>query len=475
MCLIKTLIGCLCSLTISSAAATINSYYNVLPSGTQFAFIAQKMGDDIPVVDYQSQHMALPASTIKIVTALAALLELGDDYQFQTTLETNGTLRSDRLTGDLIARFSGDPTLRRTHLRTMLTALYRQGLRRIEGNLVIDTSVFAGSDMAPGWPWNDINHCFSTPPGAAVVDKNCFSSSLYSAANIGERAFIRTADWYPVNMHSEVVTVNADKSYYCQLDIHFGGLNNYTLAGCIRPRKAPLPLSFAVRDGAAWAGAILKAELQHANIAFTGRIVRQRQPGASGTIIAATRSAPLRDLLKVMLKKSDNLIADALFRTIANHYYRVPATWHAGSDAVRQILKKKAGIELMNTVLVDGSGLSRHNLISAATMMQILQYIGKNDNQLHFIAMLPLAGFDGTLRYRAGLSEAGLNGKASAKTGSLQGVYNLAGFMTTASGAQLAFVQFLSGYAVTEQQQSRRRVPLARFEQRLYRDIYQNN
>ncbi|MNT55653.1 D-alanyl-D-alanine carboxypeptidase DacB precursor [compost metagenome] len=89
--------------------------------------------------------------------------------------------------------------------------------------------------------------------------------------------------------------------------------------------------------------------------------------------------------------------------------------------------------------------------------------------------MLPLAGYDGSLQYRAGLHAAGVDGKVSAKTGSLQGVYNLAGFITTASGQRMAFVQYLSGYAVEPGDQRNRRIPLVRFESRLYKDIYQNN
>lgn len=142
---------------------------------------------------------------------------------------------------------------------------------------------------------------------------------------------------------------------------------------------------------------------------------------------------------------------------------------------MRQILRQKAGVDLGNTIIVDGSGLSRHNLIAPATMMQVLQYIAQHDNELNYIKMLPLAGYDGTLRYRAGLHEAGLDGKVSAKTGSLQGVYNLAGFITTASGQRMAFVQYLSGYAVPPEDQKERRIPLVRFESRLYKDINQNN
>ena len=108
---------------------------------------------------------------------------------------------------------------------------------------------------------------------------------------------------------------------------------------------------------------------------------------------------------------------------------------------------------------------------SGATTLFMCKLLNINN----FISMLPLAGHDGSLQYRAGLHQAGVDGKVSAKTGSLQGVYNLAGFITTASGQRMAFVQYLSGYAVPPADQRNRRIPLVRFESRLYKDIYQNN
>lgn len=254
-----------------------------------------------------------------------------------------------------------------------------------------------------------------------------------------------------------------------------GDLNRYTLTGCLTQREDPLPLAFAIQDGAGYAGSLLKAELTQAGITYSGALMRQTTLKESGQILASTQSPPLHELLRIMLKKSDNMIADTVFRTIGHNFYNVPGTWRAGADAVRQILRQKAGVDLGNTILVDGSGLSRHDLISPATMMQVLQYIAQNDNKLNYISMLPLAGHDGTLQYRAGLHAAGVDGKISAKTGSLQGVYNLAGFITTASGQRMAFVQYLSGYAVEPADQRNRRIPLVRFESRLYKDIYQNN
>ncbi|KTS26161.1 serine-type D-Ala-D-Ala carboxypeptidase [Pantoea stewartii] len=468
--------GLTCAFMLQAQAAPVDEYMQYLPDGANLALLVQKVGATTPIIDYHGKQMALPASTMKVITALAALLELGGDYRFQTTFETKGALIDGTLNGDLVARFAGDPTLGRQDLRNMVAALKKQGITHIKGNLVIDTSVFASHDAAPGWPWNDMTQCFSTPPAAAIVDKNCFSVSLYSADKPGENAFVRIASYYPAHMLSQVRTIgrNSGEGQYCELDVVPGELNRYTLTGCLRQRSDPLPLAFAVQDGAAWAGEILKSELRSAGIDYSGHLLRQTQVTEPGTVLASTQSAPLHTLLHMMLKKSDNMIADTVFRTIGHHYFNVPGTFRAGSDAVRRILREKANIDLGNSIQVDGSGLSRHDLISPATMMQVLQYIAQNDSKLDYISMLPLAGHDGTLQYRGGLHEAGLDGKVSAKTGSLQGVYNLAGFITTSSGARVAFVQFLSGYAVPPEDQRTRRIPLVRFESRLYRDINKN-
>lgn len=462
---------------LSAQASPVENYMEYLPDGANLALVVQKVGSPQPVIDYHGQQMALPASTMKLLTALAALLQLGPDYRFTTTLEAASAPVGGVLRSNLTARFGGDPTFTRQRLRNMVAELRKQGIKHITGDLIIDTSVFASHDKSPGWPWNDLTQCFSAPPGAAIVDRNCFLVSLYSARTAGEPAFIRVASYYPVHMFSQVRTLarGDGAAQYCELDVVPGELNRYTLTGCMTQRAEPLPLAFAIQDGASYAGTILKDELQQADITLSGTLLRQTQPSPPGHILAQSSSARLHDLLHIMLKKSDNMIADTIFRMIGHERFKVPGTWRAGSDAVRQILRQQAGIDLGNSIQVDGSGLSRHDLISPATMMQVLQYIGQHDQTLDFISMLPLAGYNGTLMYRAGLHEAGVDGKVSAKTGSLQGVYNLAGFITTASGQRMAFVQYLSGYAVPPADQRARRVPLVRFESRLYKDIYQNN
>lgn len=187
---------------LSAQAAPVENYTEYLPDGANLALMVQKVGAPQPTIDYHSQQMALPASTMKLLTALAALLQLGPDYRFTTTLEASAAPVGGVLRGNLTARFGGDPTFTRQRLRNMVAELRKQGIKQITGDLIIDTSVFASHDKAPGWPWNDLTQCFSAPPGAAIVDRNCFSVSLYSARTAGEQAFIRVASYYPVHMFS---------------------------------------------------------------------------------------------------------------------------------------------------------------------------------------------------------------------------------------------------------------------------------
>ncbi|MGL9733803.1 MAG: D-alanyl-D-alanine carboxypeptidase [Symbiopectobacterium sp.] len=141
---------------------------------------------------------------------------------------------------------------------------------------------------------------------------------------------------------------------------------------------------------------------------------------------------------------------------------------------MRQVLRQKSGVNLDNSIVVDGSGLSHHNLISPATMMQALQYIAQHDNELKFIEMLPLAGYNGILQYcSAGLHEIGVDGKVSEESAALQGVYNLAALSPRPAHGFPAISIWLCG-APPEDQRTRC-VPLAHFESHLYKYLYQNN
>ena len=141
-----------------------------------------------------------------------------------------------------------------------------------------------------------------------------------------------------------------------------------------------------------------------------------------------------------MLQKSDNLYADTIAKTIAYEYFNKPADYKAAAKAIVEILEKKAKINLKNAYLVDGSGLSAHNLLSARNLFDVLNYIKRNDAQLNLISLFPTAGENGTLKYRASVTKAPLKGNVLAKTGSLQNVSNLAGFVLSKNDNLIPFV-----------------------------------
>ncbi len=194
----------------------------------------------------------------------------------------NGVLK-----GDLVARFGADPTLKRQDIRNMVATLKKSGVNQIDGNVLIDTSIFASHDRAPGWPWNDMTQCFSAPPAAAIVDRNCFSVSLYSAQKPGDMAFIRVASYYPVTMFSQVRTLprGSAEAQYCELDVVPGDLNRFTLTGCLLHNVLSRSVGFAVQDGASYAGAILKDELKQAGITLKQTLLRQTQVNEPGTVV----------------------------------------------------------------------------------------------------------------------------------------------------------------------------------------------
>ena len=457
--------------SFSNAQIQPESLIQALPKGTSANFIAKNLDTNEIITQYQSDLFMLPASTQKVFTALAAKLALPEDFRFQTALLTNGKIENNVLKGDLIAKFSGDPELTSGQLSQLIYELKKQGIRKIEGNLILDTAVFASHDKASGWIWNDLTMCFNAPPAAINVDHNCFYVNLNADQPIGEFAKVDVPSAYPVQVFSSAYVVDKNDAPYCQLDVVVHDNNRYQIKGCLARQNKPFGLSFSVQDPTNYGANLITTYLRRAGIEFSGKI--QAPLGEQkGTILAEHLSEPLQTLLKKMMKKSDNQIADALFRRVANHLQNRPATFQLSSFVVRNLLKTKAGVNFNNSVMADGSGLSRHNQVSAETMLKALEYIAQNETSLKLFETFPIAGVDGTISGRGSISAEPLAKNIMAKTGSLKGVYNLAGFMKNAKGQRIAFVQFINGYSTGELESKTKRAPLVNFEQQFYMALY---
>ncbi|MDV5172200.1 serine-type D-Ala-D-Ala carboxypeptidase [Photobacterium rosenbergii] len=447
--------------------ATYHPSFKSLPYGHDTALLIADAQSGAILFSQREEQFQPPASTQKMVTALAAQLYLGKDYRFTTQLEQQGN--------NVILRFSGDPALSRTQLASLLGKLKAHSGSTIKGDLLLNGSQFSGYEQAPGWPWDILGVCYSAPSSSLSLEHNCVQGALYSNRNVGDTTRVNIPSHQPLKVTTDarVTTKERQKTSHCDLELTDKGSNHYHLSGCLVKRDKPLPLNFAVQDTKAYISQVIKAELKRLGIKLEGSITRD--DSAKGKVIASHRSAPLHELLDTMVKDSDNLYADNIAKTIGAKYFKQPGSFANGSKAIKAILKDKANIDLDQAVIVDGSGLSRNNRMTASQMMTVITYLYNHDDTLNLLATLPVSGQSGTLRYRQSIRHKPLQGKIHAKSGSLYGTYNLAGLIKTQSGQTLLFVQMVSNYFPPERDESLPVIspPIETFERALYQGLYQ--
>ncbi len=429
-----------------------------------------------------------PASTLKVLTGLAAILYLGHNYTYKTTLgvsagllKDNGQLILDKagvLHGNIFIKFVGDPSFTSKNYSELLSNLSKLGVRRIAGDIIIDVSNFAGLSKGEGWSWSDLPICFSAPAGAVIIDRNCVFAQL-QPHGINQIATPVLSAQSPITIHSDAVGVNPQNyGANCELEADLYMRNQYQITGCVpvQPKNQPWPLSLSVSDPNQWAVDWTNILLNRHKIDFES-IKIAKQPQENYQVLAQSESKPLSELVKYMLYRSNNLYADAIAKTVAFEFYKKPATYDRTAMAIRTVLKNYAQINLGNSYIVDGNGLSPHNIVTPKKMLEVLQFINVNNDSLHFIELLPVSGESGTMRYRASTSNPPLAKRVIAKTGTLQNVSNLMGFITTKTGSRVPFVFYTN--AITYDQKTRDLVkfkriasPHLKYERYVLENIY---
>jgi len=460
--LLTMITACLCSLSPNSNASGQYSPLNYLPQGSRASVSIHTLDgkDDLSV---NTDQMFPPASTLKVLTALAAKLELGDNFRFKTQAEQSGN--------DLIIRFSGDPTLTSSHLYTLLQQAKDKGIKTIKGNIWLDNSQFTGYDKAIGWPWDITGVCYSAPASAMNIDGNCIESSIYTKDNGQTRVYV--PEQYPVYAFTNAITISKQQydNMHCDLELTATPENHYQLSGCLVKRKEPLPLKFAVQNTELYTQRIVYKMLNQLGIELKGQVKIGKRD--KGKLISLHQSEPLPKLLDTMLKRSDNLIADTLTKTIGQHFYQQPGSFSNGTEAIKQIIFAQTGVSLEEDQFVDGSGLSRNNRIRVSSMMSVLNYILSNDRKLGLIALLPSSGESGTLQYRRSMRDDAVRGKMKAKSGSVYGTYNMVGYGLNAQGKPNSiFIQFVTDYFPPKDKDKKpKERPIVTFEKAFYEQV----
>lgn len=432
-------------------AQQLQDLHSLLPKGTQVSYLVVDPVKKGVVTSHQEDTLRTPASVQKLLTATASTLYLGKDFRYKTVIQGNKkSIKNGQYEGDISLVFTGDPTLTRKHIKAMLQSLKRSGIKKINGDFLLDNSHFNGYQWSDGQAWNDLGVCYTSPSNAIIINRNCVLGNLSLKKSNAKKATLFIPAYEPVDITSDVkvVTKAQRKAESCALELTRNSQNKYHLLGCMVPRKRAFGLAFSVNDPEDYAQKIIESELSKVGIILNGSI-KIDPKGANKinvTTLVSHESSTLAVLVAEMMKDSDNLIADSLFKTMGGQYFKQPGNFRNGAKAMKAILKEH-NIDLENAYLADGSGLSRHNLMSSSLFMSLLQFVYNEDKKLGLIDSFSISGVDGTLKYHKGVNSAVMKGKVIAKTGSLKGVANLVGLVKTEQGDKL-FVLIINGYNI---------------------------
>lgn len=420
--------------------AALEQLINTGNSNANVAVYVKSMrGRDVIYTRNIHQPLA-PASTLKILTAEAALLHLGPDYRFATQLYTDASVvKNGVLEGNLYIVLSGDPTLTFYDVVDLLIALKNQQITTIAGNVYIDSTAYDTQVYGPGWEGKDKEYCYAAPISASIINHNCISMKVAAAKSPGRVARVVTSPkyFYPKIINS-VMTKSVRRN--CSLHLSTEADSTINLDGCVGKDQS-YGFNYVVTAIPEYDRALFKYLMSHIHVKVTGHVTFGATP-SNLTLIGTHASEPLRVLIVEMLKKSDNVFAGAIFKKLGQSYTQQPGSWENGSYAVTQILAKQAGVDTRGMRILDGSGLSPHNLTTPAQLMQVLEFAYHHyQTSYEFVSALPVSGVDGTLKNRM----SNITRKVRAKTGTISDVVSLAGYVVSADKETLAFVIMVNG------------------------------
>ncbi|HEX7956771.1 MAG TPA: D-alanyl-D-alanine carboxypeptidase/D-alanyl-D-alanine-endopeptidase, partial [Pyrinomonadaceae bacterium] len=331
--------------------------------------------------------------------------------------------------------------------------VYAAGVRRVEGDLVGDESYFKGSPVPPGWEWDDLQWYYGAEVSALTVNDNSVDLSVKPGATVGSPARIT------VGPSTSVVTVldrttTAERGTPRALSVTRPlGQNVIEVRGSLPVDDRGYTASLAVSRPALVFTTMLRSALERRGVVVSGRTrtvdAQARADGeplqvSSLVELAARKSPPLSVIAAQVLKPSQNLYAELLLRTLGKMNAAADpklSSEDAGELAVKNFLTR-AGIDPAGLVMLDGSGLSRADLVTPDTTLQLLVHMNRHRFGAEFRAALPVAGVDGTLRNRMKGTPA--QGNVRAKTGTLGTATSLAGFVMSAAGERLAFALMIN-------------------------------
>jgi len=414
-----------------------------IPLAAVSAYV-QELGTAQPVFSHQPKRPMSPASTMKLVTTFAGLELLRPEYRWKTEAYADGTIAGGVLDGNLVLKGYGDPKITIEQFQELIARLRATGLSTIRGDLIVDRSYFAPMPYDPGAFDAEPLRPYNVGPDALLVN---FKSVRF--------AFAPNAAGNGVEVRTEPPMVNVAVHGAPRLveglcgdwkgglvaafdarddgaDVSFGG--DYPLACGERE------WFIALLDGPHYVLGAFARMWADSGGSFAGTVREGRAP-RNAPPIAVLQSPPLYDAVRDINKLSNNVMARQLFLTLATTVHPPPATAANATRAIERWLARNK-LRFPELVLDNGSGLSRRERISARSMARLLIAADGSDVRDEYVSSLAVAATDGTVSRRFLTDQ--VADQAFLKTGSLEGVRAIAGYVFDAAGRRFVVVCFVN-------------------------------
>lgn len=422
------------------------------------AVVVREAGKHAPLISINAQRPMSPASTMKLLTTFAALDLLGPAYTWKTEAYIDGDLKDGVLNGNLILKGYGDPKFTIEQFWLWLGELRARGLREIRGDLILDRSYF---DLPPYDPADfdaDPMRAYNVGPDALLINFNTLRLR-YMPDGAGLKVVTEppldgmTLDNQLTPNDSKVNCDNWDDSFLVQPKGDSVVLQGDYPMGCGEREQ-----NLSVMPHTRYVGALFSAVWKELGGTLQGT-EREGVAGSNAKLFSVHRSEPLSAIIRDINKFSNNVMARQLFLTLgqagpsldepaasatadANESFNAHPLSIERSLFVMQTWLARNRLDFKEVVLENGAGLSRKERISAAHMAQLLQHAFDDPLSAELQASLPILGVDGSVKRR--LKDSPAASHAHLKTGTLEGVKTVAGYVKSQSGKEWIVVFFIN-------------------------------
>jgi len=437
----------LCSgwITLAQAAVPVNLQEALnkaqLPAES-VAIVVQPLDGGAPVISHNAAKAMNPASVMKLVTTYAALEALTPAYRWKTEIYRNGPLNNGVLEGDLIIKGYGDPALNVAEFWRLLQQVQQQGIRQVKGNLVLDLSIYAPEvsqrPVLDDEPWRAYN---ANPSALLLNGRN--TSFRFAVVNAGNKPAVQISQEFELPQIRVINTMQLRKGACSdwRSDLHYSvtpTADGVTVAfsGTLPEQCDERYLELSVLSDTQYVFDTFKKLWAPLGGQFNGQLVMAPVTEAN-PLVTTWWSPPLDNVVRDINKWSNNVMARQLMLTIGLEAGFTPADEASAILALKQGLRQR-GLQFPELMLENGSGLSRNERISAEHLAQLLVTAYQRPVMPVFMASLPILGLDGTTKKR--LADGQSKGMAYLKTGSLEGVSSLAGYVQDLSGKRYVLV-----------------------------------